>query len=93
MTYAQNDNHISVREDVAENEEYLSYSPAVGSFTDLLETAYYRPALPAYPEVSSAIQEVMEAVMAGSSPEDAAAAYDAQVPDIVGAENVQEAGA
>lgn len=93
VTYAQNDNHISVREDVAENEEYLSYSPAVGYFTDLLETAYYRPALPAYPEVSSAIQEAMEAVMTGSSPEDAAAAYDAQVTDIVGAENVQEAGA
>ena len=57
VRYAQADNHITVRADVAENEEYLSYSPAVEYFTDLLETAYYRPALPAYPEVSSALQE------------------------------------
>jgi multiple sugar transport system substrate-binding protein len=60
-------------------------------FTDLLETAYYRPALPAYPEVSSAIQEAMEAVLTGATPEAAAAAYDATVRDIVGEENVQEA--
>ena len=93
VKYAISDNHISVRADVAENEEYLSYSPAVEYFTDLLETAYYRPALPAYPEVSSAIQEAMEAVMTGSSPESAAAAYDATVTDIVGPENVQEATA
>lgn len=91
MRYAQADNHITVRADVAENEEYLSYSPAVEYFTDLLETAYYRPALPAYPEVSSALQEAMEAVMTGATPEAAAAAYDSAITDIVGPENVQEA--
>lgn len=91
VQYAIADNHITVRSDVAENEEYLSYSPAVEYFTKLLETAYYRPALPAYPEVSSAIQEAMEAVLTGTSPEAAAAAYDATVTDIVGPENVQEA--
>lgn len=93
VQYAIADNHITVRSDVAEKEEYLSYSPAVEYFTDLLETAYYRPALPAYPEVSSAIQEAMEAVMTGTSPDAAAAAYDATVTDIVGPENVQEATA
>ena len=92
VDYAIADNHITVRADVAEQEAYLSYSPAVEYFTDLLETAYYRPALPAYPEVSSAIQEAMEAVLTGTSPEAAAAAYDATVRDIVGEENVQEAG-
>ncbi|MGO3211307.1 extracellular solute-binding protein [Brachybacterium sp. AOP42-C2-15] len=93
INYAIADNHITVREDVAADERYLSYSPAVEYFTDLLETAYYRPALPAYPEVSSAIQEAMEAVMTGSTPEAAAAAYDATVTDIVGEDNVQEATA
>ena len=93
VNYAQADNHITVRADVAENEEYRTYSPAVEYFTDLLETAYYRPALPAYPEVSSALQEAMEAVMTGTSPKAAAAAYDAAVTDIVGPENVQEATA
>ncbi|MFC7463783.1 substrate-binding domain-containing protein [Brachybacterium sp. GCM10030252] len=91
VNYAISDNHITVREDVAQDERYLSYSPAVEYFTDLLETAYYRPALPSYPEVSSAIQEAMEAVMTGTEPEAAAAEYDATVTDIVGPENVQEA--
>ena len=91
VKYAIADNHITVRADVAEVEDYLSYSPAVEYFTNLLETAYYRPALPAYPEVSSAIQEAMEAVLTGATPEAAAAAYDATVRDIVGEENVQEA--
>lgn len=91
VDYAIADNHITVRNDVAEVEEYLSYSPAVEYFTKLLDTAYYRPALPAYPEVSSALQEAMEAVLTGSEPEAAAAAYDATVRDIVGPENVQEA--
>ncbi|MEE1651199.1 extracellular solute-binding protein [Brachybacterium sp. J144] len=90
VDYAIADNHITVREDVAAVEEYLSYSPAVEYFTALLETSYYRPALPAYPEVSSAIQEAMEAVLTGATPEAAQAAYDATVRDIVGAENVQE---
>lgn len=93
VNYAIADNHVTVREDVGTDERYLGYSPAVEYFTDLLETAYYRPALPAYPEVSSAIQEAMEAVMTGSTPEAAAAAYDATVTDIVGEDNVQEATA
>ncbi|MFC0674798.1 extracellular solute-binding protein [Brachybacterium hainanense] len=85
------DNHITVRADVAADERYLSYSPTVSFFTELLETARYRPALPAYPEVSAAIQEAMEVVMTGTAdPARAAAAYDAQVAEIVGAENVQE---
>jgi multiple sugar transport system substrate-binding protein len=92
IAWAVSDNHITVRADVAEDEEYQSYSPTVPFFTELLETASYRPALPAYPEVSAAIQEAMEAVMTGSDPEQAASAYDAAVTDIVGEENVQEEG-
>lgn len=87
------DNHITVRADVAEVEEYRTYSPTAEFFTGLLETAYYRPTLPAYPEVSSAIQEAMESVMTMSrTPEQAAAAYDTAVTGIVGAENVEKEG-
>ncbi|ATG53230.1 sugar ABC transporter substrate-binding protein [Brachybacterium vulturis] len=93
VDYAIADNHITVRDDVAADERYQGYSPAVDYFTRILKTAYYRPALPAYPQVSSAIQVAMEAVMTGDSPESAAAAYDATVIDIVGRESVQEAGA
>ena len=88
------DNHITVREDVAEVEEYRSYSPTAEFFTGLLDTAHYRPALPAYPEVSSAIQQAMEMVMTFSStPEQAAAEYDAELADIVGEDEVQEESA
>ncbi|WP_235856911.1 extracellular solute-binding protein [Occultella glacieicola] len=85
------DNHITVRADVAEVEEYRTYSPTAEFFTGLLEGAYYRPALPNYPEVSAAIQDAMEVVMTmAQTPEQAQAAYDQAVTDIVGPENVQE---
>ena|SRR5690625_2586202 len=88
---AIDDNHITVRADVAEVEEYQTYSPTAEFFTELLEGAYYRPAYAEYPEVSSAIQEAMETVMTMSAtPEQAAAAYDQAVTETVGDENVQE---
>lgn len=91
VTRAIEDNHITVYKDVAEVEEYKTYSPTAEFFTSLLESAYYRPTLPAYPEVSSAIQQAMESVMTMSqTPEQAAAAYDAEVRDIVGDENTVE---
>src|SRR5699024_2895560 len=71
------DNQITVRADVAEVEEYQTYSPTAEFFTGLLGDAYYRPAFAEYPEISSAIQEAMETVMTmRSTPEQAAAAYD-----------------
>ncbi len=90
---AIDDNHITVRADVAEVEEYQTYSATAEFFTGLLESAHYRPAYAEYPEISSAIQEAMETVMTMSAtPEEAAAAYDRAVIDIAGQENVQEAG-
>ncbi len=84
-------NYITVRDDIAEDERYLTYSPTVEFFTELLDGAFYRPALPAYPEVSNAIQDAMEAVMTMSQePEQALASYDAAVTGIVGSENVQD---
>src|SRR5699024_12769456 len=69
VDYAIADNHITVRDDVAADERYQNYSPAVDYFTGILETAYYPPPLPPYPEVSSAIQQAMEAVMTAVPPE------------------------
>ncbi|WP_311025556.1 extracellular solute-binding protein [Nesterenkonia sp. CL21] len=86
--------YITVRDDVAADERYQDYSPTAEFFTSLLDGAHYRPALPAYPEVSNAIQEAMEAVMTRSqTPDQAAAAYDSAVTDIVGSENVQDESA
>jgi len=85
------DNQITVRADVAEVEEYQTYSPTAEFFTGLLGDAYYRPAFAEYPEISSAIQEAMETVMTmRSTPEQAAAAYDRAVIDIVGEDSVEE---
>lgn len=81
---------LTTRRDIAENEEYRSYSPTVGFFTDMLEAANYRPAFAIYPEVSTALQEAMDFVMVGDkTPEQAAAWYDAKLTELVGEENVE----
>lgn len=87
------DSQVTIREDIAQNKDYEGYSPTVDFFTNLVDEAIYRPALAAYPEVSSVIQESMESVMTGqATPESAASSYDAAVIDIVGQENTMEAG-
>ncbi|MEU1478498.1 extracellular solute-binding protein [Streptomyces sp. NPDC005760] len=68
---------ISVREDVAEDPAYAKAQPGIKFFTDLVASTHYRPAYPAYPKVSTAIQEAMEGVTTGDVPvEEAAKAYD-----------------
>ncbi|MFE3036946.1 extracellular solute-binding protein [Streptomyces canus] len=68
---------ISVREDVAEDPAYAKAQPGIKFFTDLVASTHYRPAYPAYPRVSTAIQEAMEGVTTGDvSAEDAARKYD-----------------
>ncbi|OEV05796.1 extracellular solute-binding protein [Streptomyces oceani] len=74
---------ISVRDDVSEDPEYQKSLPRTEFFTDLVDVSHYRPALPVYPQVSTAITEAMEQVTTGdSSPREAAAAYDKQVRSI-----------
>lgn len=90
--FATTDNNITIRRDVAESQEYQSYSPTVGFFTSLMDFATYRPALAPYPQISAAIQSAMEQVMIGGSVDAAAAAYDATVTDIVGANNTVKEG-
>ncbi|MER7052178.1 extracellular solute-binding protein [Streptomyces sp. NPDC000351] len=68
---------IAVREDVADDPAYVDAQPGIEFFTDLVEDTHYRPAYPAYPKVSVAIQEAMEGVTTGDkSVEEAARDYD-----------------
>jgi multiple sugar transport system substrate-binding protein len=68
---------ISVREDVAADPAYAKAQPGIKFFTDLVASTHYRPAYPAYPKVSTAIQEAMEGVTTGdTSVEEAARNYD-----------------
>ncbi|WP_328536623.1 extracellular solute-binding protein [Streptomyces sp. NBC_00344] len=76
---------IAVRDDVAKDPEYLKSSPGVTFFTSLVKNTHYRPALPVYPQVSSAIGDAMESVTTGdASPEAAAKTYDDQLKTAVG---------
>ncbi|MFD9795042.1 extracellular solute-binding protein [Streptomyces sp. NPDC059070] len=77
------DAQIAVRDDVAKDPAYLKSMPGIDFFTGLVQYTHYRPALPVYPQVSSAIGEAMEAVTTGdSSPRQAARSYDEQLRTI-----------
>ncbi|MDX3231135.1 extracellular solute-binding protein [Streptomyces sp. ME19-01-6] len=74
---------IAVRDDVAKDPRYLSSMPGITFFTGLVKYTHYRPALPVYPQVSSAIGEAMESVTTGdSSPGEAAESYGDQLKTI-----------
>jgi multiple sugar transport system substrate-binding protein len=78
------DAQIAVRRDVAADPAYLKSMPGIDFFTRLVAHTHYRPALPVYPQVSTAIGEAMESVTTGdSSPAAAAKAYDGHLKDIV----------
>jgi len=71
---------IAVREDVASDPAYADAQPGIKFFTDLVASTHYRPAYPAYPKVSTAIQEAMEGVTTGDvSVEEAAQNYDEEL--------------
>ncbi|MCT7351068.1 extracellular solute-binding protein [Streptomyces sp. 15-116A] len=73
---------IAVREDVASDPAYAEAQPGITFFTGLVEHTHYRPAYPAYPKVSTAIQEAMEGVTTGDmSVQEAARAYDEALKD------------
>jgi len=68
---------IAVRQDVASDPAYVKAQPGIKFFTDLVASTHYRPAYPAYPKVSTAIQEAMEGVTTGDmSVDKAASSYD-----------------
>ncbi|WP_128434745.1 extracellular solute-binding protein [Streptomyces cyaneus] len=71
---------IAVRNDVAKDPSYVNAQPGIKFFTDLVASTHYRPAYPAYPKVSTAVQEAMEGVTTGDmSVEDAAKGYDEEL--------------
>ncbi|MFE2518733.1 extracellular solute-binding protein [Streptomyces mirabilis] len=71
---------IAVRGDVAADPGYVKAQPGIKFFTDLVASTHYRPAYPAYPKVSTAIQEAMEGVTTGDSSVDkAASGYDEEL--------------
>ncbi|WP_030685028.1 extracellular solute-binding protein [Streptomyces sp. NRRL B-1347] len=71
---------ISVREDVAKDPEYVRAQPGIRFFTGLVAATHYRPAYPAYPKVSTAMQEAMEKVTTrDDSVAGAASGYDDEV--------------
>ncbi|MFG3722609.1 extracellular solute-binding protein [Streptomyces massasporeus] len=73
---------IAVREDVAEDPAYVDAQPGIKFFTDLVSTTHYRPAYPAYPKVSTAIQEAMEGVTTGdTSVKEATSSYTDALKD------------
>ncbi|MFJ9542001.1 extracellular solute-binding protein [Streptomyces sp. NPDC101225] len=82
---------IAVRKDVADDPAYATAQPGIKFFTDLVASTHYRPAYPAYPKVSTAIQEAMEGVTTGDTSVDkAASAYDDALKDATGDQVVQK---
>ncbi|MEV5510758.1 extracellular solute-binding protein [Streptomyces orinoci] len=85
LEWCVRDAQIAVRDDVAADRRYLGSMPAVAFFTGLVKDTHYRPALPVYPQISSAIGEAMESVTTGDATVDQAAHhYDQQVRAITG---------
>lgn len=71
---------IAVRKDVADDPSYTDAQPGIKFFTDLVASTHYRPAFPAYPKVSTAVQEAMEGVTTGDmSVDEAAKGYDEEL--------------
>lgn len=78
---------ITARDDV--NAQILGNDPMLLFVAEeVMPFTHYRPSLPEYPQVSVALQEAVEAVVTGTSPEEAAADYQAAVEEIVGADAV-----
>ncbi|MBE8472699.1 extracellular solute-binding protein [Streptomyces justiciae] len=82
---------IAVRKDVADDPAYTAAQPGIKFFTDLVASTHYRPAFPAYPKVSTAIQEAMEGVTTGDkSVADAAKDYDEELKSAADGQVIQK---
>ncbi|MGW7261470.1 extracellular solute-binding protein [Streptomyces sp. NPDC054834] len=82
---------IAVRKDVASDSSYATAQPGIKFFTDLVASTHYRPAYPAYPKVSTAIQEAMESVTTGDASVDkAASAYDDELKQVTDGQVVKK---
>ncbi|MCT9080864.1 extracellular solute-binding protein [Streptomyces fulvoviolaceus] len=82
---------IAVRKDVAADASYLTSVPTNKFFTELVTNTHYRPGLPAYNQVSTAIQKAMESVTTGQASVDkAASTFDNDVKAAVGDDKTAE---
>jgi len=91
LKYNTENSQIAVREDVASDPAYLDYNPSFEFFSSLVPVTNFRPATPDYSQISGNIQTAVESVVTGTSPADAAAAYDEGLVAIVGEDNTQAA--
>jgi multiple sugar transport system substrate-binding protein len=64
--------------------------PLSAFFTSLLNFTQFRPAFPEYPKVSNVIDEAMQDVMSGRSPQDALSTYQRKVTTIVGSSHTEK---
>ena len=88
LDYAKIASQIAERNDVAADPAYTGGNPSLPFFTSLVKVTHFRPAYPAYPRISDAIQTAMETVMSGGSVADADKTYAATLKGIVGADKV-----
>ena len=89
LWYDNANSQIAVRTDVADQPSYLAANPFVKAVTDIVSVTHFRPSTSDYDQISVEAQKATEAVITGQkSPADAAAAYDAAVTGIVGADKV-----
>jgi len=82
-------NNIAPRKDELTVASYKNM-PLSSFFTQMLNFTQYRPAFPEYPKVSNVIDEAMQNVMSGMSPQDALNTYSRKVTAIVGASNTEK---
>jgi multiple sugar transport system substrate-binding protein len=77
---------LAVRQDVGTDPTYLNALPSNKFFSSLLPYTYYRPTLPVYTQVSTAVQQAMESVTSGQATvAKAASTYASAVSTAVGA--------
>jgi multiple sugar transport system substrate-binding protein len=83
VEYDRRSANLAVRKDVAADPAYLGSMPGVAYNTSLEKFTHYRPTLPVYPQVSTAIGEAMEAVCTGQATTAAAEKnYDQELSSI-----------
>ncbi|MDZ4046473.1 MAG: extracellular solute-binding protein [Rhodoglobus sp.] len=93
LEYVNENSQIAVRADVAADPSYTAANPFVETVTDIVSVTHFRPATADYNQISVEVQRATEAVITGNAtPEEAAAAYDAAIESIVGADGVINKG-
>lgn len=82
---------LATRTELNANDKYTSV-PFIELATSYLDFTAYRPANENYSTISSYIYTAVEKVTTGTTPEEALAAYDKSVTDLVGADFVKDCG-